>query len=84
MVGVYLNTDIRLLSTWIRNSKMHFNLKKSNVMWFSAHESSKHADAQPQILIDDHPLSRVAKQKYLGVIFDKKLNWSSHVRGCHL
>ena len=82
MVGVYLNTDIHLLSTWIRNSKMHFNLEKSSVMWFS--EGSKHADAQPQTLIDDHPLSRVAKQKCLGVIFNKKLNWSSHVRGCHL
>ena len=40
---------------------------------------SKHADPQLQILIDDHPQSRVTKQKYLGVIFDEKLNWSSDV-----
>ena len=46
-------------------------------MWFPV--GSKHNDAQPQILIDNHRLSRVTKQKYLGVIFDEKLNWSSHV-----
>ena len=55
VVGGLLNADLCLLSTWIRNSKMHFNFKKSSVMWFSV--GSKHVDAQPQILIDDHPFS---------------------------
>jgi len=45
---------------------------------------SKHTDAQPQILIDDHPLFRVTKQKYLGVIFNENficpLMWLPLVR----
>ena len=74
IVGAHWNADLCLLSTWIHNSKM---LKKSSVMWFSVR--SRNNDAQPQILIDNVPLSQVTKQKYLGVIFDNKLNWSSHV-----
>ena len=77
IVGAHLNADLCLLSTWIHNSKMQFNLKKSSVMWFSVR--SRYNGAQPQILIDNVPLSQVTKQKYLGVTFDNKLNWSSHV-----
>ena len=56
---------------------MQFNLKKSSMMWFSVR--SQNNGAQPQILIDNVPLSQITKQKYLGVTFDNKLSWSSHV-----
>ena len=77
IVGRHLNADLCLLSTWIHNSKMQFNLKKSSVMWFSAR--SQNTGAQPQILIDNVPLSSVIKQKYMGVTFGNMLNWSPHV-----
>ena len=32
IVGTHLNADLCLLSTWIHNSKMQFNLKKSTVV----------------------------------------------------
>ena len=34
---------------------------------------------QPQVLIDGTPLSKVDRQKHLGVIFDNNLTWCSHV-----
>ena len=68
-----LNADLHLLSDWVRNSKMQFNIKKSSVMWFST--KSCNAVLQPQVLIDGTPLSQVDKQKYLGVVFDGKLTW---------
>ena len=69
-----LNADLYLLSDWVQNSKMQFNIKKSSVMWFSTKSI-----VQPQVLIDETPLSQVDKQKYLGVVFDSKLTWSSHL-----
>ena len=46
-------------------------------MWFST--KSCNAVVQPQMLIDETPLSQVDKQKYLGAVFDSKSTWSSHV-----
>ena len=46
------------------------------MMWFST--KSCNAVVQPQVLIDETPLSQVDRQKYLGVVFDSKLTWSSH------
>ena len=34
-VSKMLNADLCLLSYWVRNSKMQFNIEKSSVMWFS-------------------------------------------------
>ena len=63
---IKINADLYLLSDWVQNSKMQFNIKKSSVMWFST--KSCNAVVQPQVLIDETPLSQANKQKYLGVV----------------
>ena len=57
----------------IISSRMKVNVNKSSVMWFTR----KHVSSvvPPTILIDDHLLKEVHKQKYLGSIFDKNLQW---------
>ena len=77
IVGELLSADLCSLSSWIRDSKMQFNIKKSSVMWFSTKSCSN--VVQPQVFIDETPFSQVDKQKYLGVTFDSRLTWSSHV-----
>ena len=54
------------------------NLISKNAVWRGFHQSCN-AVVQPLVLIDETPLSQVDKQKYLGVVFDSKLTWSSHV-----
>ena len=46
------------------------------MMWFSIKPPSA---PQPRILHHDIPLKVVDKQKCLGIIFDNRLNYSSHV-----
>ena len=75
-VAKMLQDDLCDLSQWITISKMKLNLKQSNVMWFSIKQPSV---PQPPILHDDTPLTVVDKQKYLGVTFDSRLTWSSHI-----
>ena len=75
-VAKMLKDDLCDLSQWITISKMKLNLKKSSVMWFSIKQPSV---PQPPILHDDTPLTVVDKQKYLGVTFDSRLTWSSHI-----
>ena len=60
----------------VKNNKMQFNIKKSSIMWFS---SKSTAVSPPLVLLNTVPLSCVHKQKYLGVTFNTRLNWSFHV-----
>ena len=72
-----LEHDLRLLSSWITSSKMRLNVTKSSLMWFK----SKHGSGvpHPPIYIDGHLLQEVEEQKYLGILFDTKLQWRSHL-----
>ena len=75
-VAKILQDDLHDLSKWIEMSRMKLNLKKSSVMWFSIKPPF---GPLPPVLLDATPLTVVDKQKYLGIIFDHRLNWSFHV-----
>ena len=68
-----LNSQLKLVHNWIRNSKMGLNHGKSSVMWLKT--KSKRFLEYPNILIHDTILKSVDKQKYLGVLFDSRLSW---------
>ena len=55
---------------------MQLNIRKSSIMWFGINRS---VVSLPSITVNDIHLSPVQKQKYLGITFDTKLNWSYHV-----
>ena len=74
----HVTTDLQHISNWITSSKMQLNIAKSSVMWFKP-KSSNHNIHIPPVYINNTPLQRVTTQKYLGVIFDDKLQWISHV-----
>ena len=65
------------LCRWIAQSKMQLNCSKSRVMWFSM----KHicTAVLPAISVYNMVLKIVSHQKYLGIIFDDKLQWSPHI-----
>lgn len=73
-----LNWDLQLLQSWIDSSRMKLNINKSGVMWFEPKQRVSSA-LHPPIVVDGHQLQEVEQQKYLGVLFDNKLQWSSHV-----
>ena len=60
-----LNSQLKLVHNWIRNSKMSLNHSKSSVMWFKT--KSKRCLEYPNILIHDTILKSMDKQKYLGI-----------------
>ena len=49
-------------------------------MWFKPrHCRNYRLVEQPDIMINNMTLQVTVKQKYLGLIFDKQLSWTSHV-----
>ena len=76
-VSEMLCSDLCSLSSWIRDSHMEINVKKSNIMWFSVR--SIKGFRSPPISLNGSPLSQVSTHKYLGVQIDEHLKWNSHV-----
>ena len=76
-VALCMNDQLDHLCGWIDQSKMQLNCSKSSVMWFSM----KHicTAALPAISVNNTVLKIVNRQKYLGIIFDDKLQWSPHI-----
>ena len=75
-VQCQLEYDLGLLLSWLNSSKMKLNIAKSSLMWF---KSKRGVSAHPSVFIDGHQLQEVEKQKYLGVVFDNKLQWGPQV-----
>ena len=46
------------------------------MMWF---KSKRGGNAHPPIFIGGHQLQEVEEQRYLGVVFDNKLQWGPQV-----
>ena len=77
VVRDHLNSDMERLHAWITGSRMRLNAQKSSIMWFS---SKRAADVSClPISINGSPLHHVETQKYLGIIFDNKLQWGAQL-----
>ena len=74
----HVTTDLQYVSKWITSSKMQLNIAKSSVMWFTPKSFSRNIHIPP-VYNNNTPLQRVTTQKYLGLTFDDKLQWSCHV-----
>jgi len=70
--------ELRKIEDWARINKISLNYKKTNCLLF---RRSKSADVN-DFFIDtsNGPLMKKNFVKYLGVIFDQKLSWKSHVQ----
>ena len=73
-----MNSHLEVISQWTVVNRMALNLSKSSVMWFKSPGQHKPVHF-PKIFVNNTPLSVVSKQKYLVLIFDSTLSWSSKV-----
>lgn len=68
--------DLDLLKTYITENLLTINIKKTNYIIFKNRQ-----DIQNNIILkyDSSIISRVTEVKYLGLIINNKLNWTSHI-----
>ena len=79
IVATTVSIQLSHIQSWIDRSRMKLNFTKSCVMWFSVNASR--LPTYPPITVDNSVLRVVTEQKYLGLVFDSQLSWSSHVSG---
>ena len=72
-----LNADLEKIKLWSNENNLLLNLDKTKFMLITSRYSTN-ADLNVTVKIDDCYIERVLEHKYLGVIIDHNLTFSSH------
>ena len=70
-----VNEELGKVFDWLRSNKLTLNIAKSKYMIVT----NKRNITPMSIHIQDTELGECDSYKYLGVIFDRKLNWKAHI-----
>ena len=67
---------VNSVQDWVSNNGFKFSTSKTVCMHFC---NQRKQFAEPYILLDKNSITVVTEAKFLGVIFDRTLSYSSHV-----
>ena len=71
-----INGELENISLWLKINKLSLNIKKTHFIMFQRGKSTM---SIPDITIDNQPIDKVEKTKFLGVFIDSKLSWKNHI-----
>ena len=71
-----INEEIAKIYAWVNANKLSLNIDKTNFMLFTPRNSSRCID---DIVINGIRIAEVTETKFLGVIIDNTLKWSTHI-----
>lgn len=73
-----LNSELKYIENWLNNNSLKVNTDKSNVMLITSRYSSLSTENHAGVLFNNSRIKQVDEIKYLGVVIDKNLTFSSH------
>ena len=71
-----INAKLSKLNEWFVANKLTVNYTKTNYIVFCGQKKTSFSG---EIVMGAHTLKRVTNTKYLGIMFDEKLNWKCHI-----
>ena len=74
-----VETELSHIDLWLKNNKMTINTDKTETIFFGNHSQLKKVENKT-VNYMGIPLKRSEKVKYLGVIFDQKMQWEDHIK----
>ena len=72
-----INVEMANVYAWVKANKLSLNVDKTNFMLFTPKRWPR---SMNDILIDKCKINEVEETKFLGVIIDNTLKWSSHLK----
>ena len=72
------NVELSKISEWATNNTIRFNEHKSKVMLLTRRKRKERQEID--IYLNNKNLTQVKSMKYLGIIFDYKLNFTEHIK----
>ena len=74
-----MNSEMKHISQWLKANKLTLNSEKTYYMVFHRGTGRRKIHNNITLCIDDAIIEEALTIKYLGVILDNKLNWTSHI-----
>ena len=74
-----MQTCLRQLDLWTADTGFRFSLSKTEVVVFHRQRGLAE-DPMPELFLNEVKLKVVKEKKFLGLIFDSKLNWVPHIK----
>ena len=72
-----MQVAINRVTNWTYSDDFHFSVEKSHVVPF---RRTQRVFPEPPLTLYGRPLSAVREVRFLGMIFDERLTWVSHLR----
>ena len=72
-----MNNEIKQISEWLKANKLTLNSEKTYYMVL--HRGRRKSNNSIKLYIDDDIIEEASTIKYLCVILDNKLKWTSHI-----
>lgn len=74
-----LQKSINEIDIWCKSNKMALHPKKTKAMLLSTRQKHQLHPLKLELNINSTPVEQVSEHRVLGVIFDEKLSWHSHI-----
>ena len=74
-----LNQDLSSIDAWLSDNSLFLNREKTECLLFGTRGKLSAVNSF-NITIKGHAITRVSEFKYLGVVLDECLSWSTHVK----
>ena len=71
-----VNKELKKVNTWLASNELTLNISKSKFMLLSNQRKDRY---DISVNINGIKLDQCSSYKYLGIVFDDKLNWKDHV-----
>lgn len=71
-----VNRELLHVSNWLKSNKLTLNISKTH---FMVSHTNMMRPPDIEIKIDNHAINQTNETRFLGIIFDSKLNWHSHL-----
>ena len=75
---VYANSDLAKIQRWAEENKMQYNETKSKAMLITRKRSNTNININ--IYLNNRRLEVIKEMKYLGIYFDSRLTFDSHIK----
>ena len=76
VIIISLNSELDRINTWLKSNKLSLNMTKTHYMVF---HRARRKVSQNKLFINNSVVTQVSCSKFLGIILDNKLNWTSHI-----